>query len=83
MSHSAGPIPAGPPSDAWDDVVVWLAEDPDKIHRLLAAHRDTGCGVCHTCSPWSHDPVPWPCQLRRQAIAARAVYLARRAMESR
>lgn len=73
--------PSGQPrSDSWVDVVAWLAEHPDKIHRLMYAHHDTGCGTCHTCSPWSADPVPWPCALRRQAVAARAIYLARQAI---
>lgn len=74
------PMPEGPPSECWADVVAWLAEDPDKIHRLLAAHKDTGCGTCHTCSAWCQDPVPWPCMLRRQASDARALYLTDRAM---
>lgn len=62
-------------NDSWGAVVVWLAQDAEKIHRILTKHRDDGSGYCAHCSAWCRDPVPFPCMLRQQAVEARALYL--------
>lgn len=55
-----------------EQLVALIRSQPGMAERLLAQHRDDGTGRCTACMVGAQSGrLPWPCQIRVAAEAAR------------